>query len=233
MISGLFALTQNDFRLQWRYRIIAAYMVVITLYTTIIITANDILPEWAIAIVIYSDPAVLGFFFLGGLMMLEKGENVRTALAMSAISPAQYLAAKSISLTIIALGAVIVLALCARLPLAGFPLVLFATATTSIMFICIGAIVALKFNTINGYLIGSVPIVTPLIAPAALNLFDPLPLFAFALPPTAQLKLLLMGFGVGSTSEATIAVCAVSCLAGAIGSFSLAQQVLKAELGDK
>ncbi len=233
MTASLFALTQNDFRLQWRYRIIAAYMVVIALYATIIITANEILPEWAIAIAIYSDPAVLGFFFLGGLMMLEKGENVRTALAVSAISPAQYLAAKSISLTIIALGAVVVLALCARLPLTAFPLLLFATTTTSIMFICIGAVVALKFNTINGYLIGSVPIVTPLIAPAALNLIDPLPLYAFALPPAAQLKLLLAGFGVGSTSGATLTVCVASCLAGAIASFLIAQQLLKAELGDK
>lgn len=233
MMASLFALTQNDFRLQWRYRIIAAYMVVIALYAIIITTANNILPAWAVAIVIYSDPAVLGFFFLGGLMMLEKGENVRAALAMSAISPAQYQAAKSISLTIIALGAVLVLALCAQLPLTALPLVLFATATTSVMFICIGAVVALKFNTINGYLIGSVPLVTPLIAPAALNLFDPLPLYAFALPPTAQLKLLLVGFGVGSTSEATIAVCGVSCLAGAIGSFLIAEQLLKSELGDK
>lgn len=233
MMASLFALTQNDFRLQWRYRIIAAYMVVITLYAIIIITANNILPAWAVAIVIYSDPAVLGFFFLGGLMMLEKGENVRAALAMSAISPTQYLAAKSISLTIIALGAVLVLALCAQLPFTALPLVLFATATTSVMFICIGAVVALKFNTINGYLIGSVPLVTPLIAPAALNLFDPLPLYAFALPPAAQLKLLLVGFGVGSTSEATIAVCVLSCLAGAFGSFFIVQQLLKSELGDK
>ena len=233
MMESLFALTKNDFRLQWRYRIIAAYMVVIALYAIIIITANNMLPAWAVAIVIYSDPAVLGFFFLGGLMMLEKGENVRAALAMSAISPTQYLAAKSISLTIVALGAVLVLALCAQLPFTALPLVLFATATTSVMFVCIGAVVALKFNTINGYLIGSVPLVAPLIAPAALNLFDPLPLYAFVLPPAAQLKLLLVGFGVGSTSEATISVCVVSCLAGAFGSFFIAQQLLKKELGDK
>lgn len=111
MTPSLVALIQNDFRLQWRYRIIAAYIVVVALYATVIISAQDALPNWAIAILIYSDPAVLGFFFLGGLMMLEKGENVRAALAMSAISPTQYLAAKSISLTFIALGAVMVLAL--------------------------------------------------------------------------------------------------------------------------
>lgn len=233
MTPSLVALIQNDFRLQWRYRIIAAYIVVVALYATIIISAQDALPNWAIAILIYSDPAVLGFFFLGGLMMLEKGENVRAALAMSAISPTQYLAAKSISLTFIALGAVVVLALCAKTPIQAMPIILFATATTSIMFISIGAIVALRFKTINGYLIGSVPFVTPLIAPAALNLIDPLPLYAFILPPTAQLKLLLVGFSVGSASVAVITVCVLSCMGGAIGSFCFAQHLLKAELGDK
>ncbi len=223
----------TDFQLQWRYRIIAAYAVVIGLYTTIILVAQDALPHWVIAIIIYSDPAVLGFFFLGGLMMLEKSENVRLALAMSPISATQYLAAKSISLTIVAVAAVCVLSVAAQLAWHNAALVIFATICTSIMFISAGAIAALKFKTVSGYLIGSVPIITPLVAPAALLIVDPLPLFVYAIPPVAQLKLLLVAFDPEPTAFPVLGICALGCLVAATVCFIGSANFLKQELGSK
>ena len=52
------------------------------------------LPAWAPAFIIFTDPAALGFFFLGALMMLERSEGVRTALAVTPLSAADYLTAK-------------------------------------------------------------------------------------------------------------------------------------------
>ena len=50
------------------------------------------LPDWAAAFIIFTDPAALGFFFLGALMMLERSEGVRTALATTPLSLLDYLA---------------------------------------------------------------------------------------------------------------------------------------------
>lgn len=223
----------NDFQLQWRYRIIAAYTVVIGLYAAIIIFLGSALPHWVTAIIIYSDPAVLGFFFLGGLMMLEKSENVRTALAMSPITAAQYLGTKTISLTTLAVVAVCLLAIAAQLTWQNIVLVAFATICTSIMFIAAGAVAALKFKTVSGYLIGSVPIITPLVAPAALLLFEPLPLLFYAIPPVAQLKLLLISFDQASPTTPLLLVCILSCFFAAVISFIASAIFLKQELGSK
>ena len=134
-MRAIVQIVQNDFTLQWRYRIIAAYAVVIAIYFVLIRLWAAELPDWVVPALIYSDPAVLGFFFLGGLMMLERGENVRAALASSPMSAGQYLVAKSISLTAIALGAVLVLSLAAGRSFEALGLILLATTCASIFFI--------------------------------------------------------------------------------------------------
>jgi len=233
MNAAITQLIKTDFVLQWRYRIIAAYAFVIALYAVLIVFAGSILPSWVIALFIFSDPAVFGFFFLGGLMMLEKGENVRAALAISPASTRQYLFSKIVSLTAIALVAVLILSLVAGASAGGIALVLFATICISVAFTSIGAIVALRFKTVNGYLIGSVPFILPLIAPAAALLFEPLPIIVYALPPVAQVKLLLIALGASTSTFPVLIVCSFSCIIAAAGAFYGATQYLQRELGSK
>ncbi|MGJ8529579.1 fluoroquinolone export ABC transporter permease subunit [Maritalea sp.] len=233
MNIALAHLTLNDLTLQWRYRIIAAYIVVIGIYCAILIAAGALVPGWVVAALVYSDPAVLGYFFLGGLMMLEKSENVRAALSMSPMSPAQYLAAKSASLTFIALIAVVVLSLVSRTHLGNIWLVLFVTASTSIMYIALGAVMALRFKTVNAYLIGAVPILIPLNAPLLLMLVNPLPDIAYLIPPLAQFKLLLVGFNASVITPAGFLMALVSTFGGAVLSFWAAARYLQREFGAK
>ncbi|HUV31940.1 MAG TPA: hypothetical protein VMW31_00080, partial [Devosiaceae bacterium] len=72
MTGRLATLVRHDARLQARYGIYAAYSVVIALYAGVLWFAGPRLPKWVIALTVLSDPAVLGFFFVGGLMLLEK-----------------------------------------------------------------------------------------------------------------------------------------------------------------
>jgi len=233
MNIAIIRLIQNDFQLQWRYRITVAYAVVVSLYTAAIVYAGDAFPNWLVALIIYSDPAVLGFFFLGGLMMLEKAESVRTALALSPMTTTQYLGAKTISLTVLAVIAVLILALAAHLPVKNLAPALFVIVCVSVMFTSVGAIAALRFKTVSGYMIGSAPIVTPLILPAALLLFEPLPLLAFAVPPIAQVKLLTSLFEQSAVPNQVLIVCYASCILSAVFCFALAAHTLKKELGVK
>ena len=82
-------------------------------YVAVLIALGPRLPSAAVAFIIFSDPAALGFFFLGGLMMLERSEGVRPALAVTPLRIADYLGAKALTLTLVALCASLALYLAA------------------------------------------------------------------------------------------------------------------------
>lgn len=157
----LLAALKHDFRFQFRQGFYHVYLVLTLLY----IGGLYLLPEQArqaLAIfIIFIDPSVLGFFFIGGLIMLERGQDTLESLFVTPLRIGEYIAAKLISLTTIALIASFTI----MLSLFGFnfnPFALFAGVTlTSIFFTLFGIIVASYTRTVNGYLITS-GLVTPI-----------------------------------------------------------------------
>lgn len=196
-MSRMFALAAHDARLQYRYGIYAAYIFVVGFYLLVLTVGRDVLPAWTIGFVIYTDPAVVGFFFLGALMMLEKAEGVRTALAASPVTSAQYLVGKMLTLSGLALLAC-VLMLLVHGSTENPALLLAAAALTSISFIGIGVPIALGFRTVNEYLIGAGAFLTPVIAPGFLALIEPMPAWLGLWPPVAQFRLMLVALGHAS-----------------------------------
>lgn len=229
-MTQFLAIAAHDARLQYRYGIYAAYAFVVGFYVLVLTLGRGVLPGWAIGVIVYTDPAAVGFFFLGALMMLERGENVRTALAVSPVTALDYLAGKAATLTSLGLlASIIVLAVHQGSP--NPALLLVAVLLTSLCFIGIGVPIALRFRTVNGYLVGSAGFLTPIIAPAFLALLDPMPL-AFGLwPPVAQLRLILVGLGYSAATPLEIATLLAVSAAAAFGGLALAHAALKRELG--
>lgn len=229
-MTRLFVLAAHDARLQFRYGIYVAYAFVVGFYVAVLTTAGPYLPAWAAGAIIYSDPAALGFFFLGALMMLERAEGVRTALAVAPVTAADYFFAKVTTLATVSLLACVVLLLVLH-GAADPALLLVAVALTSICFIGIGVPVALRFRTVNAYLVGAGGLLTPVIAPAAFALLEPLPAWALLWPPIAQFRLILIATGHGSATPLELALMlAVSAVAAAAASW-LAIAALQQELG--
>ena len=230
MSTLLSTVVRHDVRLQYRYGIYAAYGFVVAIYITILTLAGPYLPHWVPAALIFTDPAALGFFFLGALMMLEKAEGVRLALAVTPVTAAAYLAGKTITLTGMAL-----LACAALMPVMGHvtdpALLLAAVALTSIQYVGIGVPIALRFRTVNGYLIGSAGFLTPLIAPGFLALLDPMPIWLAVLPAISQFRLFLVATGAATAEPAEIAFMLAICAAAAGGGLWLALRFLKPEIG--
>lgn len=180
-----------------------------------------------VGLIIFSDPAVLGFFFLGALMMLEKAEAARAALAMTPVSAADYVWSKTLTLTAVAVVAVLIIG--AAHGAANWPVLMAATVLTSIQFVGIGVPIAMRFHTVTGYLLGSSVLLLPVVLPAVLALPDEMPAWAIVIPAASQLRLVLIGTGaaVSGTVEivAMLAVCAVAAAGGLyIGTWSLRKE---------
>ena len=230
MSGRLWTLIAHDARLQYRYGIHAAYGVVVALYVLLLVWAGPWLPGWVPAVVIFTDPAALGFFFLGALLMLERSELVRPALAVAPLTPGEYFGGK-----LITLGAVSLLAAAALLAVLHRPadpaLLLLTVALTAVQYIGIGVPIGLSFRTVNGYLIGSAGFLTPLIAPGFLALLDDMPLWLAVIPAVSQLRLLLVATGAAAASAVELGVMlAVSGAAAAVGCW-LGLRALRREFG--
>ncbi len=229
-MSVLSTLIRHDATLQYRYGIYAAYAFVVAFYVVVLTLGRGLLPAWGVGLVIYTDPAAVGFFFLGALVMLEKGEGVRTALAVTSLRAATYLAAKVATLGSISLGASAILIL-VHGEVANPALLLVAVALSSLAFIGLGIPIALRFRTVNGYLVGSASFLSPIIALAGLALLEPMPVWMALWPPVAQFRLVLVATGYGTASAAEIAAMLVVSIATAAGMLVWATAALRTELG--
>lgn len=230
MSSRLATLIVHDMRLQYRYGIYLAYAFVIALYVGILVSVGPWLPAWGPALIIFTDPAALGFFFLGALMMLEKSERVRTALAVAPLSAADYYLAKLVTLTGLALVSCAILMLFLHQS-ADPALLLLTVALTSIQYVGIGVPIALTFRTVNGYLIGSAGFLTPVIAPGFLALLDPMPIWLALIPAVSQFRLILVATGAAGAGLAELIVMLTVCAVAASGASWLALRALRRELG--
>ena len=224
------ALLRHDARLQLRNGIYGAYAFVVALYAALLVWAGVALPTWVPAVLIFTDPAALGFFFLGALMMLERSERVRIALAVSPLSAGEYLLAKVLTLTLVALAACAILI--AVTPARDDPsLLLLAVALTSVQYVGIGVPIAVRFRTVNAYLIGSAGFLTPIVAPAFLSLLDPFPTWTVLIPAVSQLRLMLVATGARAAGAAEVSAMLLVSTVAAAAAVRLGLRSLEREFG--
>lgn len=228
--SRVMALLRHDARLQLRNGIYGAYAFVVALYAALLVWAGVALPTWVPAVLIFTDPAALGFFFLGALMMLERSERVRIALAVSPLSAGEYLLAKVLTLTLVALAACAILI--AVTPARDDPsLLLLAVALTSVQYVGIGVPIAVRFRTVNAYLIGSAGFLTPIVAPAFLALLDPFPTWTVLIPAVSQLRLMLVATGARAAGAAEVSAMLLVSTVAAAAAVRLGLRSLEREFG--
>ena len=196
-----------DVRLQARYGLYAVYAVLIVLFVAGIRAvppgpSRDV----AFRLVVFSDPSMLGFYFIAALVLFEKREGVLDALVTSPLSTRAYLWSKALSLTVLALLATTAItALGYGVDVNWAPLLL-GVALTSLLFVFVGFVAVARFDSINAYFMTALAYTTVLGAPVLglLGLFET-PLF-YLLPAKPSLVLLEAALWRVSPLELTYAV---------------------------
>ena len=120
--------------------------------------------EKAAAILIFSDPASMGLFFMGAIVLLEKSQHTTCALAVSPVHATEYVIAKVSSLSAISLVVAAILALAADAD--NLHIVLLGTFLSSVIFTLFGIIVATKIASLNQFILWTVPIEAVCFVPA-------------------------------------------------------------------
>ncbi|WP_306252135.1 hypothetical protein [Parvularcula sp. IMCC14364] len=232
MTDRLLVLLAHDLRLQWRYGILAAYMVVVLMTGVLIWLLRDIMPSWFISLVIFTDNAPVGFFFLGGLLMLERAENVRDTLAMTPVSATEYLTAKILTFLALSLAAIVVVGLASGKPV-NWPLFLVAASITSVFYLGLGAFVAARTKTVTGYVTSAVIWFLPLLLPAGVAFLGPMPLWMALLPTAAQLDLIIAALDGEQISVGRVSLLMLSASLAAAFSVHMGIRSLTSDFGRK
>ncbi|WP_254545365.1 fluoroquinolone export ABC transporter permease subunit [Halomarina pelagica] len=210
-----------DVRLQLRYGFYAVYAVLAAAYAVLLGLLPPRLVEPALVFVVVSDAAVLGFYFIAALVLVERREGVLDALVVSPLGARGYLASKTASLTILAVLVSTLLAVVAHRG-TNVALLIVGVALTSVFFVLVGFVAVARFDSINAYFF-SAPLYGVILYAPLLGYFGVYETPAFYLLPV-QPALLLVGGAFGGIDASALLYGVGYLSIGSAAAFVLAER---------
>lgn len=179
----------GEFRFVFKYGIVALYIIFAVVYLCILAAIPQSARKVTASILILTDPAAMGLFFMGAVVLLEKSQRVESSLGVSPIKISEYIIAKLVPLMVIGTAVSCIMGLFAGLE--NLLLMMIGVAFSSILFSLCGLFVGAKIQTLNGFMIATVPFEILLCGPSILYLFGLLNSEFWILHPgVAALKLI-------------------------------------------
>lgn len=90
-----------DLRFQFRHGFYYAYGFITLLYIAALSIVPEIIRDRAAVAIIYSDPSVLGFFFMAGIFLMERQQGILSPLLVTPLGVKGYILSKAVSLSLL------------------------------------------------------------------------------------------------------------------------------------
>ncbi len=181
---------KQDVRFQYRHGFYLAYLFVTLFYVVLLSFLPESSKPMMATMVILSDPSFLGYFFIGGIILLEKEQGIIESLMVTPLRLRDYLLAKAFSLPFLSVMTVLAIdmAVFGLLRLSAW--FLLGIWWTSVFFTLFGLGVAIRCRTLGGYFLVSSPAAMVFLPPVLeyLKIRD-MPL-DFLFPTGASLRLI-------------------------------------------
>lgn len=188
----LMGLLRGDLRFQYRYGFYFVYVLFSLLYVCLLSVFPASWRTNASILMIFSDPAALGLFFMGAIVLFEKSERVLDSLAVSPVRVHEYVASKLLSLSVISVLVALLLAFFGGILKA--PLVFISGVfLSSCFFSSLGLILAVRSATLNEFMLNTIPVEVVVMVPGFLYLFGWNPFWLLLHPGAAAIEVLSGG----------------------------------------
>ena len=162
-----------DMRFQMKYGFYLLYGILTIVYLVLLAALPQSWRKDAAAILIFSDPAAMGLFFMGAIVLLEKSQRVLCAYAVSSMKVRTYAASKMISLMVISIVTALILSAAAgEAEIGGIVL---GTAVSSAITTLSGLIIANRIQSLNQFILLTTPVEILVFLPALLFYYGALP----------------------------------------------------------
>ena len=153
----LYNVLKADLLFQWKQGFYIIYMILTLVYLVILGQMPELWLGYAVPLILYSDPSVLGMFFIGGIVLLEKEQGILDLLTITPLKTREFVISKLIALTAIALISGLAITVGSGVINVNYLLLSVGIVLTSVFYTSFGMVVSLKCQTVNGYFIKIVP----------------------------------------------------------------------------
>ncbi len=162
-------LIRGDLRFIAKYGIAFIYVAFTLLYLAILSIIGGSARQITASILIYTDPAAMGLFFMGAFIMLEKSQSVNCSIAVTPVTINEYIISKVVSLLVpgTIVGGLLCLFAAPQSLITAIPAIMSASA----LFSMCGLICAVNSKSLNGFLIVVIPFELTICLPAVLYVF--------------------------------------------------------------
>jgi fluoroquinolone transport system permease protein len=194
-MSRLFATVRCDLTLQIRNGFYAATLFITVFWAVILLQAGALDLRWLLPPMVIGNLLIGTFFFIGALVLLEKGEGTLTAQVVTPLRVGEYLSAKLITLSSLALAETLIL-----VPvIAGWRfdalLLIVGVSLAAVLYCLFGFVAVARYTAINEYLLPSGMYVTGLWLPLLAYMAQWRPWLLYLHPLSAPLALVEAAFG--------------------------------------
>jgi fluoroquinolone transport system permease protein len=183
-------------RYQFKYGFYFLYVIVSAAYIAILLMLPAEIRRQGTAVIIWSDPAALGFFFIGGILLLEKGEGLHSYFSIVPVTTGEYILAKVLSLSIISTLVGLAIASFALRGQIDYLLLTLGLLAGSALFTLFGLAVGSMARSVNHYLALGVPVGIFLMSPSVVVVFGLTHPLLEVLPSTLLLRVLYISLGL-------------------------------------
>ena len=208
-MTRLVATLRLDVRNQYRQGFYFASVAVLAIVAAVI----SVLPPEAAFIlpaILLTNMLLVTFVFVGGLLLLEKDQGTLESLIVTPLQPGEYLLAKVLSLTGLAVLENMIIAVFARmnglLPGADWGWILIGSCFSGAVYTLFGFLVVIRYSTLNEYLLPMALVAGLLQLPALVCFGVPEFLLLYLLPTHGPLLMFLSGLEPLRTSTMIYAV---------------------------
>lgn len=154
-MSRLLSTLRLDLLLQVRYGFYYAAAFVTLLWISLLYPLPTSTLDLVTPLVVFAELAVIGYYFVAGMVLFEKGERTLSAIVFTPLRFGEYLGSKLATLTVMATGASLILVLVAYGTEFDAPSLILGVVLTSVISMLAGFISVLPFDQITRYLIPS------------------------------------------------------------------------------
>lgn len=183
-----------DIRFQFKQGFYLVYLLLTLVYMIVLTRFPIELKRIAVPLTVFSDPSMVGFFFIGAIVMLEKVQGVLQYVTVTPLRSIEYLLAKVISLTIVALTAAIMIIVATYNEPLNWIVLISGIMLTSSFFVLYGFIAAANCSTMNQYFIKMIPYMLLIVLPCFSLIGFPCSWVFNIFPSVAGLQLVLGAF---------------------------------------
>ena len=180
-----------DMRFQMKQGIYFVYVIITIMYLIILSFLPADILKIALPLVVFSDPSVLGLFFIGGIILLEKIQGVLMVVVVSPLKTIEYIFSKIISLAVVSVFAAFVITAFSHYESINWLILLLSTLLTSGIFTLLGIMINAGCESVNQYILKTIPYMLLFVLPCFSLIEFPYSYLFTVVPSVAALRLMI------------------------------------------